>query len=88
MKRVVISLITFLILDLIMINTVFATTTVDTKLNSNVNELVKGDQVVVTLKLDDFKEVKKGINVYKATLEYDKNIFEDVIQSDFECQSN
>lgn len=46
---------------------------------------MSGDKVIVTLKLDDYKEVDKGINAYKATLEYDKNIFEDVVQSDFEC---
>lgn len=88
MKKLIISLIMFFMLNLVAINTVIASTTIDTKLNSNIKELNKGDQVVVTLKLDNFKEMHKGINVYKATLEYDKNIFESVIQSDFECQNN
>ena len=71
--------------NLIVINTVSAITTVDVKLNTDMKELKAGDKVVVTLKLDNLKEVKKGVNAYKATLDYDKSIFEEVIQSDFTC---
>ncbi len=87
MKKIVISLITFFMLNLIAINTVFATTTVDVKLSTNATELKQGDEVVVTLKLDNLNEVKKGINAYKATLVYDKDIFETITQSDFVCQN-
>jgi len=88
MKKRVISIITFVLLNLIAINNVFAVATTNAKLNVSTSELKKGQEVEVTLKLDNFSEIKKGINAYKATLQYDDNIFEQVVQSSFECLNN
>ncbi len=41
-------------------------------LNNQKTELKSEDEVIVTLKLDNYEEVNKGVNAYKATLEYDK----------------
>jgi len=48
-------------------------------------DLKSGEEVEITLKLDSFNDIKKGINAYKATLDYDEKIFEQVFQNSFEC---
>ena len=50
--------------------------------NSN---LKPGEETTITIELE---EADKEINVYKATLEYDKSIFEEVDQSNFVEQNN
>lgn len=87
MKKVVMGIIMILMLNLISMNTVFASTAIEAKLTSNATELKKGDQVEITFRFD-LEDVQKGLNAYKATLEYDKTIFEEVVQSDFACQNN
>jgi len=88
MKKIAISFITLLMLNLITFSTVYAVTTLDANLNTITNELKKGQEVEVTFKLDNLNDVKKGINAYKATLQYDDEIFEQVVQKDFSCQNN
>lgn len=55
-----------------------------TETTANKKEIKKGEQVVVTLSFKDYKDIGKGLNAYKATLQYDKNLFEEVEQSDFQ----
>ncbi len=86
MKKIGMGIIIFLMLNLISMHTVLASTKIDAKLVSNTTELKPGDQVEITFRLLSFEEIKKGINAYKATLEYDKNIFEEIVQSNFACQ--
>lgn len=76
-----------IMLVLITIN-VQASNSLKATLNTSINEIKKGEEVVITLKLDEYQGIKKGINAYKAKLEYDKNIFEEVKEKDFICQNN
>ncbi len=64
---------------------VFAQTSIEANVKTNQKEVKVGEQVEVTLRFSEYKEVKKGINAYKATLIYDKEIFEEVLQDDFVC---
>lgn len=57
-------------------------------LTSSEEELKSGQEVVVTLKFDTFKEDTKGINCFYAVLNYDKKIFEKVGQANFITQNN
>lgn len=57
-------------------------------IESSKNELKKTEEVVVTLKLDEYKDIKDGINAYKATLYYDDTIFEQVIEQNFVCKND
>lgn len=50
---------------------------------SSKNQLKKTEEVIITLKLDEYQHIKNGINAYKATLEYDESIFEEVLEKDF-----
>ena len=54
----------------------------NTILKTNVDNVKKGDIVPVTLELDLTNSMDE-VHVYKGTLEYDKNIFEEVTQEDF-----
>lgn len=76
-----------IMLVLITIN-VQASNSLKATLNTSINEIKKEEEVVITLKLDEYQGIKKGINAYKAKLEYDKNIFEEVKEKDFICQNN
>lgn len=89
MKKKIMKIITFLIISvLIGVQPVFAQTSVGAKLNANHIELKANESVEITLSLNNFKDIKKGINAIKGTLEYDTNIFEEVFQSDFIGQNS
>lgn len=88
MKKIVIKMLMIFVLSFTLIPNVLAESQIDTKLSSNNIDLKAGDTVEITLAFDNFREIKKGINAYKATLEYDRNIFEEIVQSDFACQNN
>lgn len=55
---------------------------------SSKNEVKETEEVVITLKLDEYQNIKNGINTYKATLEYNEDIFEEVLEKDFETKNN
>ena len=55
-----------------------AKTSVNASLNSKVDKIKKGEEIVITLRFSNYEGIKKGINTYKAALKYDKNIFEEV----------
>lgn len=88
MKKKIIGMVMFLILNFLAVQPVLANSNMDAKLSTNRLEFKSDETVEVTFSFDNFKEVKKGINAYKGTLEYDKNIFEGIVQSDFVCQNN
>lgn len=88
MRKIIAFMIVSLMLNFISITTVFANRAVDATLITNTTELKNANQVEVTLRFDYFKDVEKGINAYKATLEYDKSIFEEVTASNFSCQGD
>lgn len=60
-----------------------ANTNIKTTLNVNMTGLKAGQEVTVTLDLDNYTNVTSGYNAYKAKLIYDQNIFEQVLQDDF-----
>lgn len=55
----------------------------------NANLLVAGDQfkegdnVVLTLKFEKYNNIVKGLNAFKAKLDYSSDVFEEVVESDF-----
>lgn len=65
-------------------STVFATTNFIVKLESNKSIIKSGEELEVVIKLDNFTENENGINVFLGTLEYDKNIFEEVQEDDIQ----
>lgn len=52
---------------------------------ASVSELKGGEEVTITLRFDEYQQITEGLNAYQATLEYDKNLFEEVTQEDFVC---
>ena len=77
----------FVIVVLITIR-VQASESLKSTIQSSKNELKKTEETVVTLKLDEYRNIKDGINAYKATLYYDENIFEKVVEQNFECKND
>lgn len=88
MKKALLIILTFLAINFGSINVVFASTKVESKLIVNTTEYIGGETVELTLKLNNLEDIKKGVNAYKATLDYDENVFEKVVESNFVCQNN
>lgn len=61
---------------------VYATTTFTAKLESDKSVVKAGEELEIVLKLENFTENEKGINVFLGTLDYDKNLFETVEEDD------
>ena len=59
----------------------------EAKVSSTTTELKDEQELTITFSLDRYNEIEKGINAYKATLVYDKNIFEEVLEKDFKSQN-
>lgn len=53
------------------------------KLTSSKQEIKAGQEVTITLRFDEYNQITKGINAFKATLEYDDDIFETLTQENF-----
>ena len=86
-KNGFIFILVFVILSLLYVS-VYASSGIKAILVNEKTELKGGDEVVVTVRLDNYEEINKGVNVYKATLEYDKSVFEEVLESNFKTQNN
>ncbi len=85
MKKVFINII--IILSMFMTcNSVKAETSLKLNLESNKYEIQKQDEVIITLKIE--KSIDKFINAYKATIEYDKSIFEEITDNNFHCKNS
>mgnify|MGYP001049847298 FL=1 len=88
MKKRIFKLMTIFLFSLICLGAVEASSKLETKVISNKTEIKGGEVVELTLAFDHFEDIKKGINAYKGTLEYDKNIFENITQANFINQNN
>ena len=90
MKRAKLSLICMLSLGILGFGyvNVYATSGIKAVLESRNTNLSNSREVEVILRLGNYEKIDKGVNVYKATLEYDKNVFEEVSESDFEPLNN
>ncbi len=77
----------FMFVILITIN-LQASNSLKAVVQSSKNELKKAEEVVITLKLDEYQNIKNGINAYKATLDYDESIFEPVLEENFSCKNS
>lgn len=55
-----------------------------TNLETNATELKKGEEVEASFSLKSNDGTDKEINAFKATLEYNENLFEEIGQDDFE----
>lgn len=85
LKRGIIFLIMFLIILLAPI-TVFGVS-FSGKIEANTNKIKAGEEIEIKFYLQDYENMKDGLNAYKATLSYDNNIFEDVKLEDFKSQN-
>jgi hypothetical protein len=57
-------------------------------ITANKEEVYGGDEVEITLRLEDYENVEKGLNAYTATIDYDENIFEKISASNFVSLNN
>ena len=62
----------------------FDTNTLTTEIKVNSDEIKKGDKIEVLFSFKTDANTNVGINAFKATLDYDENVFEDIKQSDFQ----
>lgn len=81
-KIKIISFITFCLISATVL-AISITDKVGASLTSSKDKLKEEETVVVELKFDKYNNITKGLNSFKATLEYDDNIFKQVQQSDF-----
>ena len=87
-KIIIISITIIIALLFLTYNLVSADTIkLEAKVSSTTTELKDEQELTITFSLDRYNEIEKGINAYKATLVYDKNIFEEVLEKDFKSQN-
>ncbi len=87
-KKIIISMIILIVSLLLTYNLVTADTIkLEAKVSSTETEIKGQQELTITFSLDKYNEIEKGINAYKATLVYDKNIFEEVLEKDFKSQN-
>lgn len=82
-KRVII--ITILIALILLTSNLLAAANLKAEAKASVSELKAGEEVTITLRFDEYQQIQEGLNAYQATLEYNKEIFEEVKQEDFQC---
>lgn len=84
-KLIVIALLVVLIIIVFNVNLMAS---LKAKISSSSINVKEGEEINITLRFEEYKDIKEGINAYKATLDYDKNIFEEVEQDRFICKNN
>lgn len=57
------------------------------KIESNTNEIKAGGELEIKFYSQGYENISDGLNAYKATLEYDENIFEKIELEDFESKN-
>lgn len=87
MKKKVIIIVAISILILLATN-LLSIASLKAEITGSTIDIKGGQEVTVTLKFNEYKEIKNGLNAYKATLEYNRDIFEDITQENFICQNN
>ncbi len=83
MKKVITSIIICFLFNFLFIESVFANSSADANLTTNIKELKAGEKIEIFLSFKNLNEIKKGLNAYKGTIEYDKNFFEEIVESNF-----
>lgn len=88
-KKIIISITIIISALLLTYNLVIADTIkLEAKVSSTETEIKDEQELTITFSLDKYNEIEKGINAYKATLVYDKNIFEEVLEKDFKNENH
>ena len=88
-KKIIIGITIIIVALLLTYNLVSADTVkLEAKVSSTTTEIKDEQELTITFRLDKYNEIDKGINAYKATLEYDKNIFEEVTEKNFTSQND
>ena len=88
-KKIIIGITIIIVALLLTYNLVSADTVkLEAKVSSTTTEIKDEQELTITFSLDKYNEIDKGINAYKATLEYDKNIFEEVTEKNFTSQND
>lgn len=82
-KRVIIM--TILIALILLAGNLLAAANLKAQAKASVSDLKGGEEVTITLRFDEYQQIQEGLNAYQATLEYNKEIFEEVRQEDFQC---
>lgn len=90
MKKKSLYVIGFILVCLILTSAIVISSTnvIKGKLTSSAQEIKAGEKVTLTLKFDEYNQITKGINAFKATLEYDDGIFETLTVQDFKTLNN
>ena len=90
LSKKIIIIVTIVILALLITKNLVLADTIklEAKVSSTTTEVKDGQELTITFSLDRYNEIEKGINAYKATLVYDKNIFEEVLEKDFKSQNH
>lgn len=88
MKKIIFSIIIVITLICCIFMGTEANSQITAKLTSSENNIEKGKEILITLGYDKFNGITDGINVYKAKLEYDEQIFEEVLEKDFKTLNN
>lgn len=57
------------------------------KIEASTNKIKAGEEIEFKFYLQDYEDIEDGLNAYKATLDYDSNIFENVELEDFKSQN-
>ena len=83
MKKKVVVIILLITLTMLASN-ILATANLVAQAKTSTNELKGEEEITITLRFDEYQQIKDGINAYKATLEYNKEIFEEVKQEDLQ----
>lgn len=88
MKKIIVANVILFIFLILIGSNVLAATSLNASVTSSLEEAEGGQEIIVTLRFYAFQEVKKGINAYQATLEYDKEVFEQVKEDDIKALNN
>ena len=88
-KKIIISITMIMVILLLLTYNLVTADTIklEAKVSSTETEIKDQQELTITFSLDKYNEIGKGINAYKATLVYDKNIFEEVLEKDFKSQN-
>ncbi len=78
-------ILTGLIALILLASNLLAAANLKAQAKASTNELKGGEEVTITLNFSEYQQIKDGLNAYQATLEYNKDIFEEVKQEDFQC---
>ncbi len=66
----------------------YASESINATLSTTSQQAYAKDTVIFKVKLDNLKDIKHGVNAYKATLVYDNSIFENISETDFKTLNN